>query len=103
LPFLLFAITKLGNFKELLCFQKVWTVMILNIKNHIFMKTNREEKLESMLNKLQEEIQVIRKELHTFKQKNRDMEKSRESYKEKVKIQAISIYQLNDELKKKLR
>ena len=48
------------------------------------MKTKREEKLEVQLSKLQKENQNIRKELHTCKQKNRDMEKSRESYKSNV-------------------
>jgi len=65
------------------------------------MKTRREEKLEVQLSKLQNEIQIIRKELHTCKQKNRDMEKSRESYKSKVKLQEKAISELNDVLKKK--
>jgi hypothetical protein len=64
------------------------------------MKTNREEKLEEKLNKLQREIKIIRQELHTSKQKNRDIEKSRKKYKEKTKSQADEIYRLTDELKK---
>jgi CRISPR/Cas system CMR-associated protein Cmr5 small subunit len=47
------------------------------------MKTKREEKLEAQLKELQQAVKTIRKELHTCKQKNRDMEKSRKSYKEK--------------------
>ena len=50
------------------------------------------------LSKLQNEIQIVRKELHTCQQKNRDMEKSRESYKSKVKLQEKAISELNDVL-----
>jgi chromosome segregation ATPase len=67
------------------------------------MKTNREEKLEDKLNKLEHSLRISRKELHTCKQKNRDMEKSRESYKEKMKLQETAIDRLNEELKKKLQ
>jgi cob(I)alamin adenosyltransferase len=59
------------------------------------MKTLREEKLEKKLQKVQNDLVVTRKELHTSKQKIRDITKSREGYKEKVK-------HLQDELKKKL-
>jgi len=65
------------------------------------MKTKRKEKLRDKLSKFQEDIKAIRKELHTCKQKNRDLEKSRTSYKEKTKEQAEAITRLNDELKKK--
>jgi len=65
------------------------------------MKTKRAEKLEVQLIKLQKENQIIRKELHTCKQKNRDMEKSRERYKSKVKLQEQAISELKDVLKKK--
>jgi chromosome segregation ATPase len=67
------------------------------------MKTKREEKLEEKLNNLQQTVKLVRKELHTCKQKNRDMEKSRASCKEKLKMQEITINLLTDELKKKLR
>jgi len=66
------------------------------------MKSNREEKIEDKLQKLQADIKVVRKELHSSKQKNRDLGKSRELYKDKLKIQQVTINQLNDELKKKL-
>ena len=65
------------------------------------MKTKREEKLENKLIKLQDDLKTIRKELHTCKQKNRDLEQSRKIYKEKTKAQEASITHLNDELKKK--
>ncbi|MDR1091194.1 MAG: hypothetical protein LBL79_08980 [Prevotella sp.] len=64
------------------------------------MKTNREEKLEEKLNKLQSEIKIIRQELHRTKQKNRDIEKSRKQYKEETKSQEDEIHRLTDELKK---
>ena len=66
------------------------------------MKSNREEKLEDKLDKLHAENKEIRKELHTCKQKIRDMDKSRELYKDKLKIHDVTINQLKDELKKKL-
>jgi hypothetical protein len=44
---------------------------------------NREEKLK----KVEADIKKLRLEIHTFKQKNRDMEKSRASNKEKMKVQ----------------
>ena len=66
------------------------------------MKSIREEKLGDKLQKLQADIKVIRKELHVCKQKNRDLEKSRGLYKDKLKKQEVIINQLNDELKKKL-
>jgi cob(I)alamin adenosyltransferase len=66
------------------------------------MKTIREEKLEKTLQKVQTDLQVVRKELHTSKQKNRDIAKSREDYKAKIKFQGNAINQLQDELKKKL-
>jgi cob(I)alamin adenosyltransferase len=59
------------------------------------MKTVREEKLEKKLKNVQNDLHVVRKELHTSKQKNRDISKSRDGYKAKVQ-------QLQDELKKKL-
>ena len=65
------------------------------------MNTNREEKLEKKLKHLQEEIKAIRKELHTCKQKNLDMEKSRSSYKEQLKQQETANDELRAELKKK--
>jgi len=64
------------------------------------MRTKREEKLEAKLKSLQDAVKIIRKELHTCKQKNRDIEKSRESYKEKLKMQEATINQLQAELKK---
>ena len=51
------------------------------------MKTYREEKLESKLSSVKAEMKNLRKELHTTKQKNRDLEKSRTSYKGKLKLQ----------------
>jgi len=66
------------------------------------MISKREEKLADKLHKLQEEIKAIRKELHTCKQKNRDMEKSRTKHKEQMVIQEQTINRLKDELKKKL-
>jgi cob(I)alamin adenosyltransferase len=66
------------------------------------MKTIREEKLEKKLLKVQNDLQAVRKELHTSKQNNRDLTKSREGYKAKVNIQERAINHLQDELKKKL-
>jgi cob(I)alamin adenosyltransferase len=66
------------------------------------MKTIREEKLEKNLQKVQNDLRVARKELHTSQQKNRDIAKSRDVYKTQVKFQDSSINQLQDELKKKL-
>jgi cob(I)alamin adenosyltransferase len=66
------------------------------------MKSIREENLEKKLIKVQNNLGVIRKELHTSKQMNRDLTKSRDGYKAKVKIQESAINQLQDELKKKL-
>lgn len=66
------------------------------------MKSIREENLEKKLIKVQNDLHVVRNELHTSKQKNRDITKSRDGYKAKVKIQENSIKQLQDELKKKL-
>jgi hypothetical protein len=65
------------------------------------MKTKREEKLEEKFLKLKESHQIVLKELHTCKQKIRDMEKSRVSYKSQVKMQAQAIDLLEAELKKK--
>jgi cob(I)alamin adenosyltransferase len=65
------------------------------------MKTRREEKLEEKLIKVQNNLQDVRRELHTSQQKNRDMAKSRDSYKAQVKHNAGTIKQLQDELKKK--
>jgi predicted nucleic acid-binding Zn-ribbon protein len=67
----------------------------------VFMKTKREEKLEEKLQKLREKIKITQEELHTSKQKNRDMEKSRKIYKEKVISQIEEIKELNAALKKK--
>jgi chromosome segregation ATPase len=65
------------------------------------MNTKREEKLEDKLFKLQDDLKNVRKELHTCKQKNRDLEKGRKSYKEKTREQEVAITRLSDELKKK--
>ena len=66
------------------------------------MKSIRAENLEKKLIKVQNDLAVVLKELHTSKQKNRDITKSRDGYKAKVKIQENDIKQLQDELKKKL-
>ena len=66
------------------------------------MKSIREEKLEKKLIKVQNDLHVVRKDLHTSKQKNRDLAKSRDDYKAKFKIQEDDIKHLQDELKKKL-
>jgi cob(I)alamin adenosyltransferase len=66
------------------------------------MKDIREEKLEKKLQKVQTDLHAVRKELHTSKQKNRDISKSRDGYKAQVKIYESANKQLQDELKKKL-
>ncbi|MDR1102871.1 MAG: hypothetical protein LBL42_03840 [Tannerella sp.] len=64
------------------------------------MKAEREEKREEKLNKLGNELKIIRKELHGSKQKIRDMEKSRRGDREKLKLQEQAIRLLTEELKK---
>jgi hypothetical protein len=66
------------------------------------MQIRRAEKLENTLIKLRHELQSTRKELHASRQKNRDVEKSREVYKAKFKEQERINTHLEDELKKKL-
>lgn len=65
------------------------------------MKLNRAEKLENKLRKAEEELKIIRKELHASKQKNRDLEKSRERYKSKVKSHKEAVILLKERSEKK--
>jgi len=65
------------------------------------MKSNRAEKLADKLHQLQTELKIVRKELHTCKQKNRDMEKTRTRHKVKLKAQEEVIKRQNEALKKK--
>lgn len=58
------------------------------------MKTKREEKLSK-------DVQYLREELHRTKQKVRDIEKGRESYKRKLKEKEEVIDHLEEEVKKK--
>jgi hypothetical protein len=50
------------------------------------MKTKQEEKLEKQLSMAEQALSVSKKALHRERQKNRDMNQSREKYKIKNKI-----------------
>src|SRR5215510_8398227 len=67
------------------------------------MKICREEKSVARLNKLSRDLKAVRKELHTCKQKNRDLEKSRAMYKARLRSQEQLTERLIEDLKKKLQ